>query len=136
MTDNPWAKAATATLSILVLIAGWGLAHLVTVTDPKINAVDMRVTVIDTKLDIWMTPTPGPARPARGVFDDRMIYLAGASLRGEQGAEFMVKAARLAADQIMQKNCDGALQTLLVGLDSVGLKCSPSGDHLDCFDLK
>jgi hypothetical protein len=133
MADNLWTKAATAAFGLLTLVAGWGLAHLVNVTDPKIVEVDKRVTIIDTKLDIWMTPAGKASATSREwAPDEAHIFYASMPLRGDQGTEFARKTMIRAADQLLQKDLGGALQTLLVGLENTGSPCFVAGDHIEC----
>lgn len=124
MNENIWPKAASAAFAMLAVLAGWGLN--------KVYEVDQKVTRIETKLDIWTTPTihPPTISTRRRTHDD--IILAAMSYRSEQGDQFLQKSMVRACDQILQKDLDEALKTLLVGLEGVGIICTPSGDHVEC----
>jgi hypothetical protein len=112
-----WSKAAAAAFVMLTGIAGWGLK--------KVYDVDIRVTRIDAKLEIWMTPE-------RAEYDEASYGIVLAGYSPQQSAEFARKAMVRAANQLLVKDTDGALKTLLIGLDETGLRCSPVGDHLEC----
>jgi hypothetical protein len=118
MKDNIWAKAATGAFGLLAVLAGWGLN--------EVYNVKMNVVRIETKLDIWMTPTPRPATSAR------LLLASSMPLRGAPATEFAQKSMLRAADQILHKDCDGALKTLFVGLDQTGLLCWPAGETVEC----
>jgi hypothetical protein len=116
MMDNLWPKAAAAAFGLLAVLAGWGLK--------EVYNVKMNVVRIETKLDVWMTPIP--ARP------NATLRFASSPMRPEQNAEFATKALILAGDQVLRGDCKQALETILVGLQTVGLRCAPVGDHLEC----
>ena len=124
MSENIWPKAASAAFALLALLAGWGLN--------KVYEVDQKVTRIETKLDIWTTPTIHPQASLSRLRRDDGIILTAMPYRAEQGEQFLQKAMVRACDQILRKDPEGALKTLLVGLDGVGIVCVPTGDHVEC----
>jgi hypothetical protein len=134
MTDNLWVKAAGAAFALLTGIASWGLLRTVDVKD-QVVTVSGRVDVLDTRLEIWTTMVGKPMlKPAvlRREAREPDVYYASAPYQGDKAALFAQKAMVAAAEQILRNDAEGALKTLIVGLDATGLSCVPSGDHLEC----
>jgi hypothetical protein len=125
--ENLWVKVAlgacSTLLTVVLALSGWGLN--------KVYEVDRKVDHIDNLITIWTTPVPRPPNFRDPAIRPAVYYPAG-EYRGAQGADFAQKSMYLAASQLLQKDTDGALKTLLLGLEATGLKCVPAGDHLDC----
>lgn len=131
MSTQPdiWVKAACAAFVLLTTLAGWGLK--------KTYEIDIKITRVETKLDIWTTPLPRPS-PV-GVSEDERTYgpkgnvqFVAMPYKQQQSIDFSQKAMVRAADQILQKDLDGAVKTLVIGLEGTGLSCTIASDHLEC----
>src|SRR3990172_5286954 len=124
MSENIWAKAAAGAFALLALIATWGVK--------KVYEVDIKVTRIEAKLDIWTTPLAAPPGDRSALDDGFGLTLISAPYQRQQGLDFAQRSMVRAAEQILQNDAKAALKTLLIGLEETGLRCVPVKDHLEC----
>jgi hypothetical protein len=127
MTTNDITKKLAAWAVVaLAGLGAWQLKETYSMSD--------RLARMETKLEIWMTLSP------LGALDEPdEAHLFYASMTGgapayerEQATDFARKAMIRACDQILKKDSYAALKTLLVGLEGLGVRCSPSGERVEC----